>query len=368
MLQQKQERILADSGISEKDTFSFNMNLQGEPDELVSLLKQDLLAIRALPSVHNASSTSSIPYSQRGGTENISLPPNPDEVVIRAASYWGSYNMKDTWKIEMLAGEWFKESDVFYYTDASESRAGQNQLVISQALAKKLFPDDWRQVVGEMIYASGTIYTVRGVAYQFPSSGWSWWENHWYGIITNANLLSTEPKIIVRAQPGMREQAMKDVTELLMKTPERWIDQMISFEQLRQTAHQNDAAVVVILVVMIVIISIATSLGIFAQVRFSIITRRKQIGTRRALGASKTQILRFFMLESFIICSVGVLIGITFSIIINVYLINTLSISPVPVSYLFIGALCMWFISQLATMQPVIQASRISPAIVTRSA
>ncbi|CAH9057615.1 hypothetical protein PSECIP111951_01704 [Pseudoalteromonas holothuriae] len=74
------------------------------------------------------------------------------------------------------------------------------------------------------------------------------------------------------------------------------------------------------------------------------------------------------MLESFIICSVGVLIGITFSIIINVYLINTLSISPVPVSYLFIGALCMWFISQLATMQPVIQASRISPAIVTRSA
>ncbi|NOU51011.1 FtsX-like permease family protein [Pseudoalteromonas sp. JBTF-M23] len=365
ILSQKYQRINQDSGLNEADTFSFVMNLQGSSDELLSLLTQDLMAIRSLESVKSAAHVSNIPYSSWGGAAPISLLDQQGAPLFRPAYYFADEHLLEAWDIQIIAGRWFNESDIFYYRKTTDNTEIQQLLVISQALAQKLYPANWRQAIGTQIYVSSEVYSIIGIAKQVPSA-WSWWKNHDFGVISNANHLTFDPKISVKAMPGMREQAMQDVKEQLMQTPGRWIDRFESFESIRKRNHQSDSAIAYTLISIITIITIVVALGIYAQVRFSIVTRRKQIGTRRALGASKSQILRYFMLESFVISSIGIVVGIIFAIVINAYLVDTMSLSAVPFNYLLIGAVSMWILGLLATLQPVIQATKVSPAIVTR--
>ncbi|MBD1581679.1 ABC transporter permease [Pseudoalteromonas sp. S16_S37] len=365
ILSQKYQRINQDSSLNETDTFSFIMNLQGSADELSSLLAQDLMAIRSLESVKSAAHVSNIPYSSWGGTTSISLLEQQGETLLRPPYYFADEHLLETWDIQIIAGRWFSESDIFYYRKTANSTQGQQLLVISQALAQKLYPANWRQAIGAQIYLNSDIFSIIGIAKQVPSA-WSWWKNHDFGVISNANHLTYDPKISVKAMPGMREQAMRDVKALLLQTPGRWIDRLESFESIRKRSHQSDSAIAYTLIIIIAIITLVVALGIYAQVQFSIVTRRKQIGTRRALGASKSQILRYFMLESFVISSFGIIVGVILAIVTNAYLVDAMSLSAVPFNYLVIGSVSMWILGQLATLQPVIQATRVSPAIVTR--
>ena len=47
-------------------------------------------------------------------------------------------------------------------------------------------------------------------------------------------------------------------------------------------------------------------LGIVGLASFNVARRTKQIGTRRALGASRPAILRYFLLENFLVSCVGI--------------------------------------------------------------
>ncbi|BBN81331.1 ABC transporter permease [Pseudoalteromonas sp. A25] len=365
ILAQKYQRINQDSGLNETDTFSFIMNLQGDADELTHLLTQDLMAIRSLQSVQSAAHVSNIPYSSWGGTTSLGLLEQQGETWLRPPFYFADKHLIDTWDIKLVAGRWFNENEIFYYRKTTNSNQQQQFLIISKALAQKLYPANWRHAIGKQIYVNSDIHSIVGIAKKIPSA-WSWWKNHDFGVISNANHLTYDPKIAVKAMPGMREQAMQDVKELLLQTPGRWVDRFESFESIRQRSHQSDSAISYTLIIIISIITIAVALGIYAQVRFSIVTRRKQIGTRRALGASRSQILRYFMLESLIITSVGILVGVVLSVILNAYLVDAMSLSAVPFNYLLAGALGMLVIGQCATVHPIIQAGRVSPAIVTR--
>ena len=52
-----------------------------------------------------------------------------------------------------------------------------------------------------------------------------------------------------------------------------------------------------------------SSLGIFGLATFNVSIRTKQIGTRRAVGARRRDILRYFMIENAMITTSGILVG-----------------------------------------------------------
>ena len=59
-----------------------------------------------------------------------------------------------------------------------------------------------------------------------------------------------------------------------------------------------------ILTFVIGLLTAITGLGIVGLASFSVARRTRQIGIRRALGATKTAIVRYFMLENFIVSSI----------------------------------------------------------------
>jgi putative ABC transport system permease protein len=117
----------------------------------------------------------------------------------------------------------------------------------------------------------------------------------------------------------------------------------------------------------IAILTAVTGLGIVGLAWFSVTQRRKQIGTRRALGATRFDIVRYFMVENWIITSIGIAIGIVGAVTLNWFLDTEYSTGRVPLWYLPVGMVALWLLGQLAVLLPARRAAGIPPALATRS-
>ncbi|MFT4199020.1 MAG: FtsX-like permease family protein, partial [Pseudoxanthomonas sp.] len=91
------------------------------------------------------------------------------------------------------------------------------------------------------------------------------------------------------------------------------------------------------------------------------------IGIRRALGATKGQILRYFQTENFLLATLGIVIGMGLAFGLNQLLMSKYELPRLPWPYLPIGALALWLLGQLAVLWPARRAAAVPPAVATRS-
>jgi putative ABC transport system permease protein len=95
--------------------------------------------------------------------------------------------------------------------------------------------------------------------------------------------------------------------------------------------------------------------------------RRKQIGVRRALGARRRDIVRYFVIENMLVSTAGIVFGLVLAIALNQALVRVLELPKLPVAYLGIGVLALWVLGIVAVMGPAWRAASIAPAEATRS-
>jgi putative ABC transport system permease protein len=122
------------------------------------------------------------------------------------------------------------------------------------------------------------------------------------------------------------------------------------------------------LVTVSVLLLLITASGIVGMASLWVTQRRKQIGVRRALGARRVDILRYFITENFMITSAGVAAGLLIALGLNQLLVSQLEMARLPASYLLGGAAIFWLLGVMAVYGPAWRAASISPATATRSA
>jgi putative ABC transport system permease protein len=113
---------------------------------------------------------------------------------------------------------------------------------------------------------------------------------------------------------------------------------------------------------------VVTALGIVGLASFWVQQRTKQIGIRRALGATRGQILRYFQTENFLLATVGIVLGMLLAYSINLWLMSAYELPRMPIAYLPIGAVLLWLLGQVAVFGPAYRAAAVPPAVATRSA
>jgi putative ABC transport system permease protein len=166
----------------------------------------------------------------------------------------------------------------------------------------------------------------------------------------------------------MRDEIMPQVEELLAERHKgRIVRRMRSMDEIRERAYRGESSMIKILTFTIVLLIAVTSLGIVGLASFSVNRRTRQIGTRRALGASKLAILRYFMTENFIISGVGVLVGAALTIGLNILMIETFSLERIAWYLVPVAMLLMLGIGQAAVYGPARRASTVPPAVATRN-
>jgi len=110
-----------------------------------------------------------------------------------------------------------------------------------------------------------------------------------------------------------------------------------------------------------------TAMGIVGLTVFNINKRRKQIGKRRALDATRFDVLRYFLIENLIITASGVIIGAALAIAFNIFLVRSFDIPLIEWYFAPLGMLTLLLLGVLAVAGPAVRATRISPALATRS-
>jgi putative ABC transport system permease protein len=129
----------------------------------------------------------------------------------------------------------------------------------------------------------------------------------------------------------------------------------------------DDRAMAAYLAVLIVLLLAIAALGVFGLASFNVGTRTRQIGTRRALGARRGDVLRHFLAENWLLTTMGVVVGIGLAYGLNVGLVTAVAGARLRWPLLAVGVLLLWSAGLLATLAPALRASRISPALATRN-
>jgi putative ABC transport system permease protein len=173
----------------------------------------------------------------------------------------------------------------------------------------------------------------------------------------------------IRTSAETRADVMKAAEKaLLANTAGRMVVSNRSTDEIRDDRYSGERTMAKVLIAVVGLLLLTTAAGIVGMVSLWINQRRKQIGVRRALGATKSDILRHFLTENMLVTSMGIVIGVLLTVILNYFLVEKLDMQRLPFVYLLIGAFLLWALGLLAVYGPARRASNISPAIATSSA
>ena len=117
----------------------------------------------------------------------------------------------------------------------------------------------------------------------------------------------------------------------------------------------------------IIVLVFITALGIVGITSLAVSERTRQIGTRRALGATRGDILKHFLTENWIVTTAGLIFGVVATYALNYALVSQLTDVKMPWYLVGIGMALLWIIGVIATLPPAFRAASVSPAIATRS-
>jgi putative ABC transport system permease protein len=358
------EKIGRPSGIDDQNIFSFSATGFEKDFDFFAMVREDLVLMRQIPGVIDAAPMQQIPLSGSGSSTGFySLPDKKGEEA--PANYFPTdEHGVNTLGAKLSGGTTFDASAVEFR--AEHKQGFPPVAIISQGLASSLFPK--QPALGKTFYDDQSKpYRIIGVIEHMHGS-WVGWDKVDHVMLTPMVGPGPGLRYIVRTEPGQIDAAMTAVeTALRQRDPNRVIGKLKKMSEHKQASYAGDSLMAVTLTVVTGLVLVFSSLGIFGLATFNVNTRTRQIGTRRAVGARRRDIVRYFMTENWLVTSVGVLVGCCLALAAGFWLSTRFGLPRLDLYYLVSGVLGLWVVGQLAAWQPSLRAAKVSPAMATRN-
>jgi putative ABC transport system permease protein len=366
------EKMQRPVGVDSENIFNMRTVALGENVNFEHFVTQDLEAIRNISGV--VAATPILTYLQSGSARMSSYRAKPelnDDMEIMANVNYADASGLEALGAELIAGRFFRPDEIQHITP---DVAGEpDKVVITESLGRKLFPGG--DAVGKTIYYDTgaepitIIGVISNVATAWLASDLPFFTDTYYDFMLQPYVeYSGRVNYLIRTEPGSQAFAIQEVERVLLEAePHRLINRVFTQQEILARSYANDRATMIILVTVMVMMIVITGLGIVGLASFSVAQRTRQIGTRRALGARKRDILRYFFLENLLLTTIGVLIGGVFTYLLS-YLLSTQfggeSLDP---AYYPTGVVILYMLGIFAVFAPARRAASIPPAIATRT-
>ncbi|HEY8877195.1 MAG TPA: FtsX-like permease family protein [Roseateles sp.] len=338
------------------------------PERVAGIVVEDMARLRALPGVKSATSANQIVFGNNSNNSGVTLDPDRNSKGLRivAAQYAGDEQLLPTFGLKLIEGRNFSADEVLDGNKVfSEAEPHVGQVIINKAMADKLFPG--ASALGKSIYVFGTspsvvIGVVETLTHPYLQRARS---DGGYSMLFP---LRASGSYVLRTEPSQVERQIKAATASIEAAdPNRVVTRARSLTEMRNAFFAQDRAMAWLMGGVCVALLLVTAMGIVGLASFWVQQRTRMIGTRRALGATEGQILRYFQLENLLLTTTGIVIGLGGALGLSQLLMQSYELPRLPWIYLPAGALSLWLLGQVAVWVPARRAARLSPVAALRS-
>jgi putative ABC transport system permease protein len=376
---QRIERLDRPAGVVEKNLFRISQGWVGAPtgddaaslEKLDALQRTDLDALRRVPEVESVAAVSSLPLAGAMWSGGITLTQAEKKSAVAAAFYFADERALPTMGLHLVAGRNFTAGEIDHH--AIRDPRKPSVIIVTQSIADKLFPQG--DALGKTVYLdNGAPSAIVGIVERLQTPTTETWGNDWAynSVLQPVRLDGTSAVYAVRAKPGQADAAIKATRAALLAVyPKRIMPDnraFRTFDAIRSRAYRTDRGMAILMSVVCVILLCVTAAGIVGLTSFWVGQRKRQIGVRRALGARRIDIVRYFQIENLFIAGGGVVLGLLLAFALNLFLMKRFEMARMPIPCVLVGVLVMLALGQIAVFVPARRASNVPPVVATRSA
>jgi len=323
--------------------------------------EEDLQQLRALPGVRTATAIDYLPLAGGGGLTGLAAPDSEGD-GHPAPYFVVGLGALDTLGVELVAGRDHIEADLRPGDDEPEN------LIVTQALADRLYPDgdalgksvvdpDTREIFGQIVGIIREMHnawprsSIAGLAMLRPGPAYD----------------QREIRYMVRTEPGAMDAVFNELEPTVLAVNGDRIVNVRSLADYKRKYFDDEAVLVKVLTVLAALLIGVTSLGIIGLTSFSVTQRTREIGTRRALGATRSAVLRYFVIEIWVITGIGLAIGALLTYALNYALAHLADAPSIGWPLIATGIVFLWVIGLISALAPAFRATLVPPVVTTRT-
>lgn len=338
---------------------------EAQAADLNARVQSGLAGIAGLQSV---TVTNTAPFADKVGTAGVTTSQEPGHPRAVVDYYIGGPGTFDAMGLRVVAGRAPQADEYRSFVGFVPDNA---PVLVTRALADHLWPGT--DPLGKELWCDRLHFRVVGILDHLvrpnPTSfapNTAQWSVFAPGL-PGPKLAGT---YLLKADPAQLPRVLREARAAIAKiAPDTVLDEEFSrtLSDMRDIRFRQDRAMTGMLVGVICALLLVTALGIVGLASFWVQQRRKQIGIRRAIGATRRDILEYFQTENFLIVSGGIVIGMVLAFGLNLALMKIYELPRLPLYYLPVGAISLWLLGQLAVLGPALRAAAVPPVVATRS-
>jgi putative ABC transport system permease protein len=370
LISQRLERMKMQSGVAERELVQIQAFGIGKTADAKAHAQEDLERLRQIPGVKEVALVNEVPFTNSSWNTSVKLDPKQKQATLNATLYFGE-NLLRTFGAKLVAGRDFTPDE---FLEARLVQRDQNLqkkvtgVIITRDMGQKLWPGE--PALGKTLYLGDQAVRVVGVVAGLirPALFRGDAGAQWSMVFPLRMDSDNASRYVLRTAPQDRDRVLAAAVASMRKAdPHRIILEKKTLEEIRAEFFQNDRAMAGLLAGVCVALLVVTALGIVGLGSFWVAQRRRTIGVRRALGATRRNILNYFQTENFLLATIGIVLGMVLAYGINLFLMLHYELPRLPGYYLPVGALVLWLIGQAAVLGPAMRAAAVPPVVATRS-
>ena len=367
IVHQRIETLNKPTGIDDQNIFVIASTAFTERFNYEASVDEDLAYLRGLPGVVAASPADAVSLSHTGASTDLWTnaeqkgPPEGADVISMDDQGLKALGGR------LIAGREFRADEIKPPLAQNNMTEFVPEVIVTQAMAETLYPR--QSALGKTVYDSaGKPAAIIGIADNMIGSASRGLDKADHVALFPRMPEADDLLYVVRTQPGQRDRLLAAAqTHLTSTNADRVIKYARPLDQFKRRLYLADSSMAVFLITAVGLVLVTTCLGIYGLATFNVSTRIRQIGTRRALGARKRDILRYFMVENGMLTAAGIILGCILALATGRWLSSHYGLPQLNLYYLGASVPVLWLLGQLSAWYPARKASDVAPSVATRT-
>jgi putative ABC transport system permease protein len=255
----------------------------------------------------------------------------------------------------------------------NELKSGGNKVLIGSEIVKLLFDNNPEKALNQDILVGNVRYNVIGVLKEKGSGGGNQGADRMVMLpLLNAKRVydngGRDYQISVSVQSAIDMDAASDVATGLFRQVRRLrIGQEDDFEIFKSDSllailKENTVKIRWATIAIGLITLLGASIGLMNIMLVSVTERTREIGIRKALGATRSSILTQFLTEAIVICQMGGLAGVLLGVLAGFGVSAAMKGSfEMPWAWIIMGIVTCFVVGLFAGLYPALKAARLDP-------